>query len=436
MKAPRFSLHRLFVATALMTILVRKERLSHASSVQERGGGGGLEDLMQTQNLVWEGAPIDLNDEPLDSDEEVSSSEDEPTQIGPINLTVQPRPIQLELSLRKVKDFGVRLKIVNPYPDKSAYILKWNTVLEDFKASPNAKTVLHILHTDGGRDPQPRGHGIHVLYEKANPSHFIRIGPGKTFSKVIDLYSRFFIAETREYLVIYQEQFRAFLLDRPFLDTDSIARSDVSRLPTITFDMRKYMELGATPGPSRIRSEPRMIEEHAAISCSSLELKALELARTGANHLADVAKVSRNDEIWKLYNNGEEQVRQKVNDVVYNNVWNYRQTQTQTFGIREECGNAGRVRLCSQLEHAVAFHQDDEYSDTTSRVVFCDRFFSLQPLLQCYAPGRKNPQMMDQSGVFLHELTHSRQVAQRGYDNPIHDGTFNQSWITGMTQTG
>ncbi len=95
------------------------------------------------------------------------------------------------------------------------------------------------------------------------------------------------------------------------------------------------------------------------------------------------------------------------------------------FDVFEACeGSQSLPDQCS--DYVAAFNVHEEYSDLTDglsnaaiTIVFCNYFLSGLPAIRkCDYPTATN-NMEDQTGAFLHELTHARMISM-SYD--VRDG--------------
>ncbi len=125
-------------------------------------------------------------------------------------------------------------------------------------------------------------------YRKVHSSHFIRIGPGETYEKEIDVWAFVDIERLRDsrYYVQLLDTLLGFHDDDP-LEEEPLKRSDVYRLARINFDVTTQVKLRSTP--ERIPEAPN------AIRCPSDRRNVVDVARQGANNLARLTE-ERQDE--------------------------------------------------------------------------------------------------------------------------------------------
>lgn len=205
---------------------------------------------------------------------------------------------------------------------------------------------------------------------------------------------------------------------------ESVDRRDLVRsgftpkIPrTHPFSLR-LAELQTSPRGSTIKrdTEPQ--------PCTGGRAQELHLTQKHTRALAEFTRLYPDQSLWNEYNNGPSDVKFDVGRV-YRNVEDYGPTrinendpdgpQWRTFNLKELCGL--KLDTCSD-ENVLA------YTDSRSEIVICDNFFSRRtpPLRKCDTPSKTNEDMVDRSGILLHELTHVFAINNNIGGIGVHDG--------------
>ena len=103
---------------------------------------------------------------------------------------------------------------------------------------------------------------------------------------------------------------------------------------------------------------------------------------------------------------------------VYQGIINYGRNGNY-YGITEYCDPVNEDPECTDDEQVLAYRNPYEAGSNSTTITLCSHFLYLQQQITCNYPSISNPDMVDQGGLFLHELTHARNLV--GYAD-ISDG--------------
>lgn len=147
-------------------------------------------------------------------------------------------------------------------------------------------------------------------------------------------------------------------------------------------------------------------------------------ARTAAWTLASTAQASTDNDLWVLYFNAPRQ--QSLVSTVFQGVQKYGK-QGNYYGITETCDPTGADAYCSSHSNTVGYNEISGSTGATTHITFCPPFYRQPASLNCDYPSIDNKQMIDQAGVYFHELVHAPQL-NGGLGNLNDGNTGCYSW--------
>ncbi len=453
-----------------MRLLVSLSYLSLPCAAMTTASGRQRAISQRTNELVESNGDFYL---PLDEEVLPASSLSNTQDWVPPDLDDGPLYILIEYSKNAL--------IIKHDYDKPLYILRWNSILDPHAPEYQPEEIGLSL---GGYEPLAAA-GLHKQYREAIiQQDFLRIDPGRHEEVHIDLNWWFDLSRVvlsndgpDDYSLDLIFAFRAFLWDGT-PNNEVLQRSTIAKLPICRWEggpleipffsvkgdgspssrleprdrtmtgisstslwQRDLVKAGDNPGVSRSPTSDLEIPEPAtaqsrsivrrvsseATECQGLRASEISRARKNSNGLAAYTREYPDENLWKEFNNGPFNVIYEVGRV-YHNIEIYApkiqgKLPKTDFSLKELCGY--KSGICSG-ENVAA------YTDRYSRIVFCDRFFSrlTPPLSKCDTPSITNLDMVDRSGIFLHELTHVFAINNKIGGIGIHDGQ-----LTPITRT-
>ncbi|KAI9707042.1 MAG: hypothetical protein M1836_000002 [Candelina mexicana] len=371
-------------------------------------------------------------------------------------------------------EFTVSLIITNPNPESSVYLLMWNSILESdsYNYSPAELGISLTSPFDRAAESSPAEGRTHKRYGIASiKNSFIKIGPSEEFrtqrwasGSVWSWVRSRQPYHAGKYTLRLDTQVHGFEMSAneapEHLDDGNffLKRSAVSELPiaALTREIEvliRFVRWGITMEPYALNARdqpssqhepgktyvpPKMTArqgEHPSTSaihssellsdgsssglltrrdprtCDSVRTVAVGVARVRARALADYTRLFPDEILWQEYNYGPPPVQHAVAEA-YNNIVNYGVGEKNSL-LTELCGYT--LRPCNNPDLVA-------YTDRVSKLVFCDSFFTMPAFLECDCQSIHDMDMVDRSGVFLHELSHVDAVNKNIGGIGVHDG--------------
>ncbi|KAI9765962.1 MAG: hypothetical protein M1835_007272, partial [Candelina submexicana] len=308
-------------------------------------------------------------------------------------------------------DFMVSLTVTNPNTETTVYLLTWNSILEpdSYNYSPAELGISLTSPFERAAEFSPAERPTHKRYGSASiKNSFIKIGPSEEFrTQRWDSGSVWSWVRSRQpyhagkYTLRLDTQVHGFQMsasEAPEHLEDGgnlfLKRSALSDLPIVA--LTREIEFLS-------RRDPK--------ACDSVRAVAVGVARVRAKALAEYTRLYPDEILWQEYNYGPRAQQHAVAEV-YNNIENYGIGQKNSL-LTELCGYTLRPWDNPDL---VA------YMDGASKLVFCDKFFTIPAFLECDCQSINDMNMVDRSGVYLHELSHVDAVNKNIGGIGVHDG--------------
>lgn len=329
--------------------------------------------------------------------------------------------LSLDATLTAVDTRNVQVSITNTYPQDIS-ILTWNSHFD-----PDSAHGSFQVASDSGQDLFRGPSMIQFQYLGPLESQFTTITAGATYNDTFDITELFSVFQEGIYTVIFDLSTPAVLLVAPTTLSDELQSPgfNVQNLPilSITSDPITMQLDTSSTTPNSVAMKKRGAGDCSMTSSPSDPGYPVGKARTGVWSLASTAQASTDNDLWTLYFNAPRQ--QSLVSTVLQGIQSYGK-KSNYYGITETCDPTGADDLCKSHSNTVAYNSINPSNGQTTHITFCPPFYKVPFSLACDFPSINNAQMIDQPGVYFHELVHAPQL-NGGLAN-LNDGNSCYSW--------
>ena len=327
--------------------------------------------------------------------------------------------LSLDAFLQPLNLTHIKVSIPNTY-SQDISILRWHSHFHE-TAEHGSFRVTHEVN--GSLENLQAGPGMRIYnFGKALPSDFVKISAKTTYTGIFDLTALFKVPADGKYNVTVKLGTRAYqhgtntTLNRALDGAGRYAQ----KLPMMQMSSKP---ISMTLKKSQQSMQKRQSSEHFA-NCDLVGYQdEVDTARSNAASLAKAAQGISNNDLWNLYFNSS--TAQQTVSTVFQGIINYNDTNMRgQYDVTEQCdtGYGARDTGCQNNPGALAYADRKSiirekrvggrslhclaYPDGSWVLQLCPSWFSVPAASSCDFPSGANPDMYDQGGIFLHELTH------------------------------